>query len=106
LSPFFFRKGRGNPLRPPIRLAALGEDLRRDGEYDLALLVAGLDVSGDDAAVGARLHVDLAGEHAAVLQRVAGVGRLVPGEIAKTRRGAIGRDPLSLCAGRLVALEA
>src|SRR5581483_1643584 len=87
------------------RLAPLHEDLRGDEEHDLALLVAGLDVGGDDAALGPRLEVDLLGEAAAIFQRVADIDRLGPAQAAEPRRGAVGCELHALCPRLRVALE-
>ncbi len=105
------KRYRKRPQRPPrgltpaVRLAALGQDLRDDGEHDLAFLVAGLDVGGDDAAVGPRLEVDLLRESAAILERVADVGGLHPGQISESRRRPVGSEADALGARSLVAGE-
>src|SRR5262245_54331260 len=48
-----------SPVSDPEGLTPIGQDHRRDGEDDLALLVAALHGARQQAAFGARLHVDL-----------------------------------------------
>ena len=93
-------------LRRPVGLAALGQDLRGDGEHDLAVLVARLNVRRNDPAIGARLEVDLLGEAAAILQRVAHVRGLEPAEVAEPGRRPVGRKADASSASLRVALEA